>query len=104
MTYLSQHRWSHGGRAYEVNNYPFSDADAWVYEVYDADPVPGRNDYIEVRIPDLTPLGPFTPGPRASVQVIGHGEPAIPLEILLRVVALAEDYGHLLPPTENESG
>ena len=97
MTYLSQHRWTHGGREYEVNNFPHSDADAWTYEMYELPGEPGRNDYVEIRIPDLTPAGRFTPAPADQVQFLAHGEPVIPLQLILRLVELAREYGHLLP-------
>ena len=95
MAYLSQHRWTQGGREYETNNFYYSDVDAWTYELYQLPGEPGRNDYVEIRIPDLTPDGAFTPAPADEVQFLSHGEPVIPLQLILRLVELAREYGHL---------
>lgn len=95
MEYLSQHRWGHNGVEYEVNNFHFADAGAWSYEIYALGGNPDRNDYLEIRVPDLTPDGgPFTPAPVSEVVVLGHGEPKIPLPILRRVLDLMATYGH----------
>jgi hypothetical protein len=95
MTYLSQHRWTHNGVEYEVNNFHLSDVDAWCYEMYALPGEPDSNDYVEVRIPDLTPEGPFTPAPAGEAVFLAHGEPKIPSPILCRFIDLMHEYGHV---------
>jgi hypothetical protein len=99
MTYLSQHRWTHNGVQYEVNNFHHSDASAWCYEMYAIPGDPDSNDFIEVRIPDLTPEGPFTPAPVTDAVFLAHGEPKIPWPILRRFIDLMHEYGHLVEAT-----
>jgi hypothetical protein len=97
MTHSSQHHWTHDGVEYEANNYHYSDADAWCYELYALPGVPGRNDYIEFRIPDLTPNGgPYTPASAEQVTFLAHGEPRIPWPILMRLIGLMREYGDLV--------
>ncbi|GIF68775.1 hypothetical protein Ais01nite_68100 [Asanoa ishikariensis] len=78
MEYASQHQWTYGGKVFEVNNFYDGDHDAWCYELYQTEQNPGRNDYIEIRIPDLTPDGPFTPAAASEAIFLAHGEPRIP--------------------------
>ena len=73
-----------------------SDADAWCYELYALPGIPGRNDYIEFRIPDLTPNGLFTPAPAAQVTLLAHGEPQIPWPVLTQLIELMREYGDLV--------
>jgi hypothetical protein len=96
MSHLSQHHWIHDGVQYEANNYHYSDADAWCYELYALPGDPGRNDYIEFRIPDLTPGGRFTPAPADQVSFLAHGEPRIPWPVLRNLIDLMRDYGDLV--------
>jgi hypothetical protein len=106
MQYLSQHQWHHNGKTYEVNNFHHSDAVAWCYEMYEVPGEPDRNDYVEVRIPDLTPLGRFTPAPASKAVFLAHGEPRIPWPVLRRFFNLMREYGHLVeaePDTGNIS-
>jgi hypothetical protein len=103
MEYRSQHRWSHNGAHYEVNNFHHAEADAWCYELYAVPGEPDRNDYIEVRIPDLTPNGPFTPAPATEVVFLAHGEPEIPWPILRQFFHLMCQYGDIVEhPTEGK--
>ena len=98
MEHSSHDQWSHDGAQYEINNFHYSDADAWCYELYRVPSAPGRNDYIEVRIPDLTPDGPFTPAPATQAVFLAHGEPIIPWPVLRRFLDLIETYGDLARP------
>jgi hypothetical protein len=95
VEYKSQHQWVYGGNVYEVNNFHHSEHDAWCYELYQTGQGPDRNDYIEIRIPDLTPDGQFTPAAVTEAVFLAHGEPRIPLPLLLRLLDLARDYGDL---------
>jgi hypothetical protein len=95
MGYLSSQRLRHAGRVYETNNFYLDDANAWSYEVYDVDHVTGCNDYLEIRIPDLTPGASYTAADPDQVDIIAHGSPAIPLVIVLKVLQLAHEYGDL---------
>lgn len=65
---LSRYQWSHGGKQYEVNSFHHADAEAWCYELYASEQEPGSNDYVEVLVPDVTPIGPFTPAPATEVE------------------------------------
>jgi len=96
MNHVSQHQWSHDGVDYETNNFYHSDADAWCYELYALPGEPERNDYIEFRIPDMTPDGPFTPAPAERVTFLAHGQPRIPWPILSQLIALMRQYGDLV--------
>jgi hypothetical protein len=105
MAQMSQHRWTHNGERFEVNNFHHQDEDSgfdgWSYEVYAVPGRPDRNDYFEVRIPDLTPDGPFSPGPASEVVLLAHGEPEIPWPILRRLIDLMQEHGDLV---EGEPG
>ncbi|GAB1642941.1 hypothetical protein [Krasilnikovia sp. MM14-A1259] len=96
MAYLSHHRWIHDGVQYEVNNFHHAEFDAWCYELYAVDNDPNRNDYIEFRIPDLTPDGSFTPAPATEAVFLAHGEPKIPWPLLRRLIDLMHEYGDLV--------
>ncbi|HET9170391.1 MAG TPA: hypothetical protein VFN97_13190 [Actinospica sp.] len=96
MEYRSHHHWSHNGVQYEVNSFHHSEADAWCYELYRLAGEPGRNDYIEVRIPDVTPDGPFTPAPAAEAVFMAHGEPVIPWPVVRQFLDLIQKYGDLV--------
>lgn len=65
VRYTSQLRSTRDGREFEVNNFYLSDVGAWTYELYEVPGPPGRNDFIEIRIPDLTPDSTYTTAPGA---------------------------------------
>src|SRR5690349_2231339 len=88
MKFETLHRWTYNGQQFEVNNFHHGDAEAWCYELYAIPSEPDRNDYIEVRIPDATPDGPFTPASASEALLLAHGEPRIPWPILCRLIAL----------------
>ena len=96
MAYRSQHRWTHNGERYEVNNFHHHDEgsgfDGWCFEVYAVPGDPDRNDYIEVRIPDLTPDESFETAPASEVVLLAHGEPKIPWPIMRRLFHLMREH------------
>jgi hypothetical protein len=81
---------------YEANNFYHFDAQAWCYEMCAIPGDRGSNDYIEIRVPDVTPEGPFTPAPATEAVFLAHGEPKIPWPILRRLIDLMHEYGHIV--------
>lgn len=108
---LSRNSWRFNERALEVNSYHFGEHDCWCYELYDVDPGATRNNYVDVRIPDLQPAGgPFVAAP-AEVTFTVHGSLTLPWPVLLRLVDAVMASGDIVnvpavvaPPTDTAGG
>jgi hypothetical protein len=89
--------WTYDGKRFEVNSFHLGSDDAWCYELYEVRPDTGRNDYIEVRIPDANPEGgPFIPEPADHVTLAAHGEWEIPWPVFQRFIQVICASGDII--------
>ena len=96
-TLLSSAVWSHGGRRFGVNSFHFAERGAWCYELYELPSVAGRNDRVEVQIPDVQPNGgQFVPGPAAHATFTAHGGCDFPWPVFHRFIAAIEVSGDIV--------
>lgn len=87
--------WRHGNRLFEViSSYSLPD-DAWSYELIELADSIGSVAYLNIRIPDASPLdGPFVPVDAALADV-HFGEGSVPWPILRRFIDHIERSGDI---------
>lgn len=90
----SCNRWRFADSSFEVNSFHFAEHDCWCYELYELTPPGTDNNYIEVRLPDLQPLGgAFLPAPADQAGFMAHGSLTIPWPVFRHFIEEVESDG-----------
>jgi hypothetical protein len=95
---LTLNHWTFGKRRFEVNSYWPSDPDAWCYELYELGQADGRNDYLEVRVPNVNAdpnSGAFMPDDAENVTVTVFGTWTVPWPVLAHFIAAVDATGEI---------
>ncbi len=87
---------------FEVNH--FHRDDSWRYELYEVHTGSAENNYIDVRIPDMSPnSGPFIPMPSDHVTLTMHGQWALPWPVFRRFLDAIRAAGDIDESVSNRS-
>jgi ribosomal protein L7/L12 len=91
---LSCNSWRFADRAFEVNSYRFGEHDCWCYELYEVNSADTENNYVDVCIPDLQPVGgPFVPAGAERATFTAHGSLALPWPVFRHFLDAVEASG-----------
>ncbi|WP_233624940.1 hypothetical protein [Actinoplanes sp. ATCC 53533] len=94
---LSCNTWRFAGRSFEVNSYYRCDHDCWCYEIYETNSANSNNEYLEVRIPDLQPVGgSFAPAAAAQVMMRAQGSWLVPWPVFRHFVNAISSSGDII--------
>ncbi|MDT5027639.1 MAG: hypothetical protein QOE61_4065 [Micromonosporaceae bacterium] len=96
---LSCNEWTFGARRFEVNSFWLDDPDCWFYELYELGQPSDRNDYLDVRVPNVNPdpnSGVFTPDDAGRVTLNVFGTWVLPWPVLTHFVAAVEASGDIV--------
>jgi hypothetical protein len=100
---LSCNAWTFGARRFEVNSFWLDDPDCWFYELYELGQPSDRNDYLDVRVPNVNPdpnSGVFTPDDAGRVTLNVFGTWVLPWPVLTHFVAAVEASGDIVSRSE----
>jgi hypothetical protein len=100
---LTCNAWALGHRRFGVNAFWLDDPDGWVYELYQLGQPSDRNDYLDVRVPNVNPdvnSGVFVPDGVERVTVNMFGTWELPWPVLRHFIAAVAASGDIVSRSE----